>query len=178
MPVQSLREKAVKPRRIGIGKRKAWRVNIKKSKHTMARYRYGYRLIWSLSFAGAYASRLTNFNEPGTYDPKNQHGGAMPALPGDFSLSGKQAATLLEKCADTDGVTWDQLRAVSACLSYLHALSTGEDGTNWKEVQSMWDSLQYSLRTNLISLVQIAPRLSVFKLYVGLGRTVLAENKL
>ena len=40
-------------------------------------------------------------------------------------------------------MTWDQLRAISACLSYLHMLSTGNDGTNWKEVKQIWESLQY-----------------------------------
>ena len=42
-----------------------------------------------------------------TYDPRNQHGGVMPALPGDFELSGKQAAIVLEKCAETKGVSYE-----------------------------------------------------------------------
>jgi hypothetical protein len=137
----SFRHKAKKPRKIGLKKRTQWRVNQKKSKHAMARYRYGWRLIWD--FAAAYACRLPNFKGPDEYDPKNQHGGCMPALPGDFQLTGKQAATLMEKCAESKTVTWDQLRAISACLSYLHCILTGDSGTNFEEVQQMWDSLQY-----------------------------------
>lgn len=88
----SFRMRAKKPRRIGLGKRRQWRVNAKKSKHSMARYRYGYKLIWR--FAAAYACRLKDFPEPDTSDPDNQHHGVMPSLGGDFSLTGKQAATL------------------------------------------------------------------------------------
>ena len=47
----------------------------------------------------------------------------------------------MEKCSEAAGVTWDQLRAVSAVCSYLFCLETGEDGSNWPEVQRMWDSL-------------------------------------
>ena len=139
----SFRHKAKKPRKIGLKKRTQWRVNEKKSKHAMARYRYGYRLIWQ--FAASYAARLPNFKEPGEFDSTNQHAGNMPALPGDFTLSGKQAATLLEKCSEGKDITWDQLRAVSACLSYLHCIITGDDGSNFEEVQQMWASLQGSL---------------------------------
>ena len=49
-------------------------------------------------------------------------------------------------------MTWDQLRAVSACLSYLHMLSTGEDGTNWKDVKETWESLQY--KDNVVSIAK------------------------
>ena len=86
----SFRHKARKPKKIGLKKRQQWRVNEKKSKHAMARYRYGFRLIWQI--AAAYATRLKHFPEPDEYDSSNQHGGAMPALPGDFRLTGKQAA--------------------------------------------------------------------------------------
>ena len=44
----------------------------------------------------------------------------MPALPGDFELSGKQAATILEKCAESkEGISYDQLRGVSGMLKIL-----------------------------------------------------------
>ena len=58
----------------------------------MQRYRYGFRLIWRL--AAYYCSRLNDFSAPETYDKTNQHGGVMPAMPGEFHLTGKQAATL------------------------------------------------------------------------------------
>ena len=46
----------------------------------------------------------------------------MPALPGDFELSGKQAAIILEKCADTKDVSYDQLRGVSGMLKISYCL--------------------------------------------------------
>ena len=66
----------------------------------------------------------------------------MPALPGDFHLTGKQAATLLEKVSEAQGITWDQLRAVCTCLSYLNCLMSGDDGENFEEVSQVWKSLQ------------------------------------
>lgn len=138
---KSFTQRAQRPRRIGLHKRKQWRINQMKSKHTMRRYRYGYNLIFGLPTSSDYVRKLKHLPAPGSCDLKNQHGGAMPALPGELQLSGKQGATILEKCAETDGVTWDQLRAVSACLSYLHSLVTGDDGTNWEDVSQIWESL-------------------------------------
>lgn len=43
----------------------------------------------------------------------------MPALPGDFELTGKQAATILEKCAEAKPVSYDQVRGVSGMLKIL-----------------------------------------------------------
>ena len=43
----------------------------------------------------------------------------MPALPGDFDLTGPQAAQILEKCAVSDGVSYDQVRGVSGMLKIL-----------------------------------------------------------
>ena len=47
----------------------------------------------------------------------------------------------VEKCSEAAGVTWDQLRAVSAVFSYLFCIQTGEDGSNFPEVTRVWDSL-------------------------------------
>lgn len=69
-------------------------VNLKKSKHTMARYRYGFRLMHKLPPSRAYCLKLRDFKPSGAYPSTNQHNGAMPALPGEFSLTGKQAATI------------------------------------------------------------------------------------
>ena len=54
-----------------------------------------------------------------TYDARNQHGGVMPALPGDFELTGAQAAQILEKCAVAEGVSYDQVSGVSGMLKIL-----------------------------------------------------------
>ena len=52
-------------------------------------------------------------------------------------------STLLEKVSEGEGVTWDQMRVVLACLSFLHGLSTGVESSSWKEVRQIWKSLQY-----------------------------------
>ena len=50
--------------------------------------------------------------------------------------------TPLEKCSEAEGVSWDQLRTVQACLSYLHTLTTGSDSSNHKEVKEVWEGLK------------------------------------
>lgn len=52
-------------------------------------------------------------------------------------------STLLEKVSLGKGVTWDQMRVVLACLSFLHGLATGVESSSWKEVRAIWKSLQY-----------------------------------
>ena len=135
-------QKAHRPRRIGLKKRTQWRINENKSKFTMRGYRYGYRLLFRLPGVREYARSLKRLPLPETCDKNNQHGGVMPAMPGELFISGKQAATLLEKAADVDDISWDQLKKVSNCLSYLHTLMTGDNGENWDEVSQVWDALK------------------------------------
>ena len=56
----------------------------------------------------------------GTCDPRNQHKGVMPALPGELMVTGKQAATILEKVAD-DPETRDSKKFVPI---YASAVAT------------------------------------------------------
>ena len=135
---ESYLSKARKPRRIGIAKRIQFRKNIKKSKHTMRRYRVSYKLMHTL--AKKYTSGLKNFGPPGSFDERNQHGGVMPSLPGDVHLTGRQAATILEKCADHE-ISYEQFRSISGCLSYIYQLVwTGDyhKKMNWPEVTKMF----------------------------------------
>ena len=113
----SYTQKAIRPRRIGLNKRTQWRINNNKSIFTMRRYRYGYRLVFRLPGVREYARSLKRLPLPDTCDKNNQHGGVMPAMPEECFLSGKQAATLLEKTAEVDDITWDQLKVVSNMLS-------------------------------------------------------------
>jgi len=132
------RKKAKKPRRIGQKKRRAFRVNAKKLPSALTRYKGGYTLIFKK--AGRYCRTLKRLPKPGTCDPDNHFQGYMPALPGDFHLSGPQAATILEKVADAPNTSYAQVRQVSATLSYLHSLMTGKQGTNWKLVKEELES--------------------------------------
>ena len=52
-------------------------------------------------------------------------------------------STLLEKCSENKEATWDQMRAILNCLSYLYGLMTGNESSSWEEVRKVWDSLQY-----------------------------------
>ena len=72
--------------------------------------------------------------------PRNQHGGVMPALPGDVQLSAKQAEIIMEKVCEAPGVSYPQIRGVSQVLSYMHCLVTGEAEGNWDEVTHMKQS--------------------------------------
>ena len=138
----SFRQKAMRPKGIGLRKRTQWRINENKSKFTMRRYRYGYRLIFRLPRAREYARNLRRLPLPETCDKLNQHGGVMPAMPGELYLSGKQAATILEKCASNEDITYDQLQVISNTISYLHTLCTGDNGQNWEEVSQVWESIK------------------------------------
>lgn len=138
----SFTQKAQRPRRIGLRKRNQWRINENKSIFSMRGYRYGYRLLFELPGVREYARSLKRLPLPNTCDKNNQHNGVMPAMPGELFLSGKQAATLLEKAADVPYISWDQLKRISNCLSYLHTLMTGFNGENWDDVSQVWDGLK------------------------------------
>ena len=138
---KSFRELAKLPARSGLRRRNQYRKNAKKSKASMKTYRTHYRLMWDNPWSGKYCRSLIKkgFKPPGSYSKTNQHGGVMPALPGEFKLTGFQAAQILEKVA-TSGtklglVSYSQVRGVSKCLSYLHTLKTGISGKNWSRVE-------------------------------------------
>ena len=133
--VKPFKHGARRPRRAGHKKRILYRVNEKKGSGAMKRYRRGYRLIWRK--AGGYVSQLKHFPRPDSCDKRNHHRGVMPSLPGDFSLTEKQASTILEKVCESPKTSYSQVRTVSATLSYLHAILTGIQGKNWKDVTAV-----------------------------------------
>ena len=84
-------ERASLPKRAGLKKRSQYRKNKKKSPKTMKRYRTFFRFVHRADLAGPYIARCCKgLPPPGSYDKKNQHGGVMPALPGDFELQSKK----------------------------------------------------------------------------------------
>ena len=134
---ESFLDKARLPRRAGFLKKVQFRNNTKKSKFTMRRYRTHYRLMFTLE--GRFIRRsIKGLRSPDSYDKNNQHGGVMPALPGDFTLSDRQAGTLFQRIAQRqEEISYDQLRGVSGCLSYLYSLKNGVSGTNFKSVKKV-----------------------------------------
>lgn len=110
---KSYREKAVFPKGAGIAKRRQWRRNNKLDTETMKRYRRGYNTIWSCPQAARYCRNLKHFPRPKTCNPHNQHGGVMPALPGEVTLSGKQAERIFEAVAESGTVSYPMLCCVS-----------------------------------------------------------------
>ena len=66
----------------------------------------------------------------------------MPAMPGEFSLTGKQGSIILEKCAEYPDMTYERFRACSACLSYLYQVSVDGEMVkkkNWPEVTRIYN---------------------------------------
>ena len=61
---KSWREKAKLPRRVGLDKRNQFRMNTKKSKAAMKRYRTFFRFVWKAKTSGRYCSRLKTLNPP------------------------------------------------------------------------------------------------------------------
>jgi hypothetical protein len=106
----------------------------------MKRYRTHFNLIWKLE--GDFLRRsCKGLGPPGSYDPKNQHGGRMPALPRDFRLSDLQAGKIIFRCAQ-HSISYDQLRGISGMFSYLFSIATGQQGENFPEVKSVFSSYQ------------------------------------
>ena len=128
------------PRRAGVAARKQFRRNSMKAPKTMHAYRAGFQLMHRLRLSGKYLARI-QVKAPGQYNPTNQHKGVMWAMPNECSLTGSQAATVLEKCYD-QGVTEDQLKLVRKSLAYAYELTTGRTKENYPEVKSMFGTLK------------------------------------
>ena len=151
---ESYLDRAKLPFRAGFETEVQFRNNTKKSKYTMRRYRTHYKLMFRLE--GRYIRRsIPRLPPPGTLDKRNQHGGEIPALPGEFNLTEKQAGVLFQKIAKhTDDISYDQLRGVSGVLSYLYAIKHGVSGTNFKTVKKVlegWHPTDYGQSKTLPS---------------------------
>ena len=130
-------DEAELPKRAGFKAQVQFNNNTKRSKYTMRRYRTHYRLMWTLERRYMLRS-VKGLKEPGSYNRKNQHGGVMPALPGEFNLTNKQAGRLFQKIAKhKKEISYDQLRGVSGCMSYLYSLKYGKSGDNFPLVKEV-----------------------------------------
>ena len=76
--------------------------------------------------------------EPGSYNPYNQHGGVMPALPCELNITDSQAGMLMRKCYKAGG-TKSQLESVRKMLSYFHQLMTKQREDNFPSVYFQFD---------------------------------------
>ena len=110
--------------------------NSETSNHTLSKYRQAYRFAWSRPKARRYM-RGVGFKPPGSYDPNNQHGGAMFALPRDLRLTDLQAGIIMRHCWK-DGGTLSQLENVRKMMSYTYQLVKGKPKGNWDEVKRQW----------------------------------------
>ena len=131
----------------GFDAQLAFDANDLKSGETMKKYRTGYRFAWSR--CSTYMKQC-GLQKPGTYDPKNQHGGQMFALPRDLSLSNVQAGNIMRKCYKLKGGgTRSQLDGVRKMLAYAFQLTTGndcshkrDDPTNYRNVNRAWRNMK------------------------------------
>ena len=108
------------------------------SNHTMSKYRQAYRYSWSKPKARRYMKAI-GLKEPGSYDPNNQHGGAMFALPRDLKITDLQAGILMRHVFKAGG-TLSQMENVRKMLSYAYQLVQGKPKGNWDEVKRQWGS--------------------------------------
>ena len=101
----------------------------------MEAFRYGFRLWWR--GCPKYLKKI-GMGRPGSFDKENQHGGAMFALPGEFAMSGEQAAQVLWKCYKSKKFTYSQMRTVKKTLSYAYQLQGGVPGKNFETIPGVW----------------------------------------
>ena len=104
------------PRRAGFKTGVAFDKNELKATGTLAKYRTGYTLAWNRD--KDYMKGI-GLKAPETYNPRNQQGGHMFALPGEVKLSGRQPGQILRHVYKS-GVTLSQLESVSKMLSYAY----------------------------------------------------------
>ena len=137
---KSCRERAEKPRRMGMKARMVWRTTTMKSKHTIKVYRAGWNLMWRYS-----RELLESWGVPvpGAYSKTSQLGGLMPATPQEFRkspITGPRLALCLEDAYE-QGVTLSNLKNMRKTCSFLHHLKTGKSGKNFEIVDGMMESL-------------------------------------
>ena len=128
------------PRGAGLRTRMAVRKNQMMGVSTMQQYRAGFKLMWRK--ARKYMKRI-KIKEPGQYEKTNAHKGKMWALPRECSLTGLQAATVIDTCYRTKQCSKDQLRTIRKSLSYAHFLTTGESEENYPEVVNVWNTFDF-----------------------------------
>ena len=133
--------KAELPRYANWEVRKEFEKNQTRSLKSMKKYRYGYRLLFGNPRTRAYARRI-GLLEPGKYEPTNQHGGQMFALPNEFKLSDKQAGQLLFKAYESRAFTIAQLKVLSKLLSYAFQLKGGGPKKNWPSIAGVWETIK------------------------------------
>ena len=132
----SYQSKARLPKGSGMMKQIAFKKNAMKSPVTMTGYRGGFRKMFDA--CPQYMTRI-KMRPPGSYDPQNQHGGVMFALPGDFHLTSRQAGQILYKCFKTGDFTITQLKQIKKTLAYAYMLDGGEPGGNYGHIPGIWE---------------------------------------
>jgi hypothetical protein len=109
-----------------------------KSTHTLAKYRTGYRTAWNEPKVEKYMTNYTTLKPPGSYNPNNQQGGVMFAVPREVNLDGKQAGIIMRLCYKAR-MSLSQLESVRKMLSFAYQLTINKkDKTNYDEVAEQW----------------------------------------
>ena len=127
------------PRRAGTNTQIAFRRNENKSTHTLAKYRTGYRAAWKVGACRRYMKSI-GLKEPGSYNPNNQQGGEMFALPSEVKLTDAQAKKIMNHCIRAPQLTLGNLRDIKKMLSYAYQLTQNKTG-NYAGVNWAWESL-------------------------------------
>ena len=134
------REECKEPRRASFKTCVAFDKNNLKSTETLRKYRGGYRHAWRVPAARSLLLKC-GFKRPGTYNPNNQQGGVMFALPrevpGKTRFTSDDAGMVLRHVFKA-GSTLSQCESVRKMLSAAFQLQTGDDG-NFKGCKQQWD---------------------------------------
>ena len=135
---KSLRTKSKQhAKRSGMRERAANRVNSLRANESMKTYRKGYNLMWRL--CPGYMAKVKSAKKPGEFDKNNVHAGKLWATHKECTLTGRQAAQILEKVYEA-GATEAQLKKVRASLSYAFFLTTGKPSRNYPKVNDMMET--------------------------------------
>ena len=125
-----------------MDKRLEYMKNELRSSSAMKLYKQGFRYMWKCD--GPHLTRIGLEKEGGPrYSKTNQMGGVMFAMPGEVSITEKQAKAIMLKCfmkkvRGEKLLTFSMLKTVRKTLSFAYQLQGGEPGGNFKSVASVW----------------------------------------
>ncbi len=156
---KSWREKAEKPRRLGMKGRMVMRHLETRSDACFKVYRGGWNAMWG---SAADLLRGWGIKPPGQYKKRNLFGGNLWGSPAEFRknpITGNRLARVLERAYEK-GVTLSMLKKMRKTCSLCYMLDKGIAGKNYPVVDAMMDCLDFrkcSPKTSLVPTKIVKP---------------------
>jgi hypothetical protein len=121
--------------------KQAWKRNWKRGNSAMRGYRRGFRSMWRVEGVAKYLVGI-KAKRPGKYHKWNQHGGEMWSLPCECRMMTETTVgNVLEKCGDSERITFDNLLEIRKMLSFTFQVLGGGRGENFACVGSAFDAM-------------------------------------